>query len=169
LFVAHRKAETTAETNGEMTMEAPAPVLAASTVEAPRPRAVARHAATGARVLLGLVFFTFGLDGFLHFVPQPDPSTMPPGSVALAGAFVASGYLFPLIKGTEVVVGALLLANRFVPLALVLLAPVLVNIVLFHAFLAPSGIGMGLVLIALQLFLAWTHRRAYRSLLTARA
>jgi hypothetical protein len=152
-----------------MTMEATTTVLAASPVEAPRPRAVARYGASGARVLLGLVFFTFGLDGFLHFVPQPDPSTLPPGCVALAGAFMASGYLFPLIKGTEVVVGALLLAYRFVPLALVLLAPVLVNIVLFHAFLAPSGIGLAIVLVALQLFLAWTHRRAYRSLLTARA
>jgi uncharacterized membrane protein YphA (DoxX/SURF4 family) len=128
-----------------------------------------RYATTGARVLLGLVFFTFGLDGFLHFVPQPDPSTMPPGSVALAGALMASGYMFPLIKGTEVLVGTLLLANRFVPLALVLLAPVIVNIVLFHAFLAPSGVGLAVVLVALQLFLAWTHRAAYRPLLAPRA
>jgi uncharacterized membrane protein YphA (DoxX/SURF4 family) len=151
-----------------MTMEATTTVLAASTVETPRPRAIVRYAATGARVLLGLVFFAFGLDGFLHFVPQPDPSTMPAGSVALAGALMASGYMFPLIKGTEVLVGALLLANRFVPLALVLLAPVMVNIVLFHAFLAPSGIGMAVALVALQLFLAWTNRRAYRPLLTSR-
>ena len=150
-------------------MEATTSILAASTLEVPRPRAVARQAVTGARVLLGLVFFTFGLDGFLHFVPQPDPSTMPPGAVALAGAFVASGYMFPLIKGTEVVVGALLLANRFVPLALVLLAPVMLNIFLFTAFLAPSGIAMPIVLVALQLVLAWTHRRAYRPILTARA
>jgi uncharacterized membrane protein YphA (DoxX/SURF4 family) len=152
-----------------MTMEATATVLATSTLDTPRPRAIARHAATGARVLLGLVFFAFGLDGFLHFVPQPDPSTIPPGAAALGGAFVASGYLFPLIKGTEVVVGALLLANRFVPLALVLLAPVMVNIALFTLFLAPSGIAMPIVLVALQLFLAWTHRAVYRPLLTARA
>jgi uncharacterized membrane protein YphA (DoxX/SURF4 family) len=152
-----------------MTMEATATVLAASSVEVPRPRAIARYAATGARVLLGLVFFTFGLDGFLHFVPQPDPSTMPPSAIALAGAFVASGYMFPLIKGTEVVVGALLLANRFVPLALVLLAPVMVNIFLFSAFLAPSGIAMPIVLVALQLVLAWTHRRVYGPILRARA
>jgi uncharacterized membrane protein YphA (DoxX/SURF4 family) len=151
-----------------MTMEATTTVLAASTLEAPRPRAIARHATTAARVLLGLVFFTFGLDGFLHFVPQPDPSTMSPGSVALAGALVGSGYMFQLIKGTEVIVGALLLANRFVSLALVLLAPVTVNIVLFHAFLAPSGIGMALIVVALQIVLAWQHRRAYRPLLTAR-
>src|SRR3954471_1900756 len=130
--------------------------------------AVKRHALTAVRVLLGLVFFTFGLDGFLHFVPQPDPSTMPPGSVAFAGALMGTGYMFPLIKGTEVVVGALLLANRFVPLALALLAPVLVNIVLFHAFLAPSGMGIAVVVLGLHLLLAWTHRRAYRPMLGAR-
>ena len=150
-------------------MEAIATALVAPTLEAPRPRALARHAATGARVLLGLVFFTFGLDGFLHFVPQPDPSTLPPGCVAFAGALMATGYMFPLIKGTEVLVGALLLANRFVPLALVILAPVLVNIVLFNVFLTPSGIGLVAVLVALQLFLAWTKRNAYRPILTARA
>lgn len=144
-------------------------VLAASTIEVPRPRAIGRYAATGARVLLGLVFFTFGLDGFLHFVPQPDPSTMPAGSVAFAGALIATGYMFPLIKGTEVLVGALLLANRFVPLALVLLAPVLVNIFLFSAFLAPAGVGMAVVLVALELFLAWKNRDAYRPLLRTRA
>jgi uncharacterized membrane protein YphA (DoxX/SURF4 family) len=151
-----------------MTMETATAVLAASTIEVPRPRAVVRHATIAARVLLGLVFFAFGLDGFLHFVPQPDPSTLPPGSVAFAGALMGTGYMFQLIKGTEVIVGALLLANRFVALALVLLAPVIVNIFLFHAFLASSGIGMAIVLVALQLFLAWTHRRAYRPLLAAR-
>jgi uncharacterized membrane protein YphA (DoxX/SURF4 family) len=152
-----------------MTMEGTATVLAASTLETPRPRSIARYAATGARVLLGLVFFTFGLDGFLHFVPQPDPSTMPPGAMAFGGALMATGYMFPLIKGTEVVAGMLLLANRFVPLALVLLAPVIVNIFLFSAFLAPSGIAMPIALVALQLFLAWTHRGAYRPLLAARS
>jgi hypothetical protein len=144
-------------------------VLAASIPEAPRwTRSIGRYAGTGARVLLGLVFFTFGLDGFLHFVPQPDPSTLPPGCVAFAGALMATGYMFPLIKGTEVIVGALLLANRFVPLALALLAPVMANIVLFHAFLAPSGVALPIMLVALQLFLAWTHRRAYGPMLVAR-
>jgi uncharacterized membrane protein YphA (DoxX/SURF4 family) len=165
------KAETTAhDPKGEMTMDTTTTVLAASTLEAPRAtRAIARYATTAARVLLGLVFFVFGADGFLHFVPQPDPSTLPPGSVAFAGALMGTGYMFQLIKGTEVIVGALLLANRFVPLALALLAPVIVNIVLFHAFLSPSGIGLAIVLVALQLFLAWTHRSAYRPMLAARA
>ncbi len=128
-----------------------------------------RHAPTVARVLLGLVFFGFGLDGFLNFVPKPDPSTMPQGSVAFASALVGTGYMFQLVKGTEVLVGALLLTNRFVPLALALLAPVMVNIVLFHAFLAPSGLGLALVLLALELTLAWKHRSAYRPMLGARS
>jgi hypothetical protein len=152
-----------------MIMEPDTSVLAVSTLDVPRPRAIVRHAATGARVLLGLAFVVFGLDGFIHFFPQPDPSTIPPGAAALGGAFMASGYLLPLIKGTEVAVGALLLANRFVPLALVLLAPVMVNIVLFHAFLAPSGLALVAVLLALHLFLSWMHRGVYRPLLAARA
>lgn len=129
----------------------------------------ARIAPHVARVLLGLPFAVFGLDGFLNFIPKPDPSTMPHGAVAFAGALVGTGYMMPLIKGTEVLVGALLLSNRFVTLALALLAPVMINIVLFHAFLEPSGIGIALVLLALQLFLAWTHRAAYLPMLRARS
>ena len=133
---------------------------------AARPRA-ARYAIHTTRVLLGLVFFVFGLDGFLHFVPQP---TEPPSEAAmsLAIAFIKSGYLFPLIKGTEVTAGALLLANRFVPLALVVIAPVIVNIVAFHAFLAPSGLAIASVLVVLEVALAWAHRGAFRSVLAFR-
>jgi hypothetical protein len=132
-------------------------------------RAIGRRAPGVARVLLGLTFFVFGLDGFLNFVPKPDPSTMPPGAVSFGGALVATGYMFQLIKGTEVLVGALLLANRFVPLALALLAPVVVNIVLFNVFLSPATSGIAFVVAALQIFLAWTHRHAYRPMLAARA
>jgi hypothetical protein len=117
-----------------------------------------------ARVLFGLVFFVFGLDGFLHFVPQP--TTPPPeGALAFGMALLQSGYMFPLIKGTELVGGALLLGNRFVPLALVLLAPIVVNIVAFHVFLAPSGMLLSLVLLAFEIGLAWAYRAAYRPLL----
>jgi hypothetical protein len=114
-----------------------------------------------ARVLLGLPFAVFGADGFLNFIPKPDPSTMPHGAVAFTAALVGTGYMIPLIKGTEVLVGAILLSNRFVTLALALLAPVMVNIILFHSFLQPAGIGIGLFLLVLQLFLVWTHRAAY--------
>ncbi len=117
-----------------------------------------------ARILLGLVFFVFGLNGFLHFIPQP-PMSGPPAD--LLGAMIGSGYLFVLVKGTEVVTGVLLLAGRFVPLALAVLAPVVVNIVAFHLFLAPSGLAIPLVLLGIELFLAWSYRSAYRSMLAA--
>lgn len=116
---------------------------------------------TIARVALGLMFTVFGLNGFLHFLPQPEMSGPP---AAFIGALVASGYLMALVKGVEVVAGVLLLANRQVPLALLLLAPIVVNIVAFHAFLAPAGIGVALVSAALTLFVAWTRRAAFAPL-----
>lgn len=118
-----------------------------------------------ARILLGLVFFVFGLNFFLHFIPQPP---MPEAAGAFAGAMFATGYLFVLLKVVEVASGLLLLSGRFVPLALALLAPIVVNIVLFHAFLAPAGIAVPLLVLALELFLAWSYRSAYRPMLAAR-
>jgi hypothetical protein len=120
---------------------------------------------TAARLLLGLAFFVFGLNGFLHFLPQP-PMAGP--SASFAGALFATGYMFPLIKGTEVAAGLLLLSNRYVPLALALLAPVLVNIVAFHAFLAPSGLALPIVLLVLEIYLARSFRDAFAPMLQAR-
>ena len=118
------------------------------------------------RLALGAGFLVFGLNGFLHFAPTPP---VPEAAGGFLGALAATGYMFPLIKGTEVVAGALLLANRYVPLALALLAPVLVNIVAFHAFLAPAGLALPVVLLAAELALAWAYRGTYASMLTARA
>ena len=118
-----------------------------------------------ARILLGLIFFVFGLNFFLHFLPQPP---MPEAASAFAGAMFATGYLFVLVKVVEVVAGLLLLAGRFVALALALLAPIVVNIVFFHAFLAPAGIVIPLVVLALEVFLAWSYRAVYRPMLAAR-
>lgn len=131
-------------------------------------RAITRHLPTAARVLLGAIFFLFGLNYFLNFIPPPS-APVPAGAMAFGGALMQTGYMMPLIKGTEVVCGALLLARRFVPLALVILAPVVVNIVAFHALLAPAAIGMALVVLALELYLAWTERAAYAPLLRARS
>ena len=117
---------------------------------------------TGARILLGLIFFVFGLNFFFHFLPQPP---MPAAAGAFAGAMFATGYLFVVVKVVEVASGALLLAGRFVPLALAVLAPIVINIVLFHGFLAPAGIALPLVVLALELFLAWSYRSAYRPML----
>jgi uncharacterized membrane protein YphA (DoxX/SURF4 family) len=127
---------------------------------------IQRKAQLISRVILGLGFTVFGLNGFLGFLPQPPH----PGAAGeFLGGLAATGYMFPLIKGTELVAGLLLLSNRFVPLALTLLAPVLVNIVAFHAFLDPKGLGLVAVLLAAELFVAWSQRDAFRPMLTARA
>jgi len=119
-----------------------------------------------ARILLGLIFFVFGLNGFFHFLPQP-PMSGPPAE--FAGALFASGYMFPLIKGTEVIAGILLLSGRLVPLALTVLAPVVVNIVAFHLFLAPAGLGLPLFIVALGVFLAWSYRSSFAGVLRVNA
>jgi len=113
-----------------------------------------------ARVLLGAVFLVFGLNGFLHFLPQP-PAPQP--AMAFAGALAASGYLFPLLKATEVVAGALLLLG-FVPIALTLLAPIVVNIVAFHVFLAPGNYAVVGLVLAAEIYLAIVHRAAFAPL-----
>ena len=102
-------------------------------------------------------------------IPLPPPPGAPDRSAAFAAALMATGYLFPLLKVTEVVAGVLLLSNRFVPLALALLAPVVVNVFAFHAFLAPAGLAVASPVLALEVYLAWTYRRAYGPMLAMRA
>ncbi len=117
-------------------------------------------APTATRLLLGLIFTVFGLNGFLHFLPTPAPE----GAAAeFMGGLAATGYFFPLLKGTEVAPGLLLLANRCVPLALVILAPITINILAFHK-LAPEGLPLALGITALHLAVAWFERAAFRPL-----
>ena len=121
--------------------------------------------ATISRYLLGLLFLVFGLNGFLHFIPQPPP---PPG--------LALDYLMVMIKShslvlpflLQVVGGVLLLANRFVPLALVLLGPVIVNILMFHVLMAPAGLPPGLVAAVLWFVVFLRHRMAFAGVFAAR-
>jgi putative oxidoreductase len=117
-----------------------------------------------ARILLGLVFFVFGLNFFLQFLPQPK---MELAAGQFLSALVASKIL-SLVKVIEVGAGAALLANRFVPLALTLLSPVLVGIILFHAVYAPSGLVLPLVLAGLSGYLAWSYRAAFAPMLASR-
>lgn len=119
-----------------------------------------------ARVLLGSVFVLFGLNGFLHFMPTPP---LPEKAGNLMGAFAAVGYMFPLIKGTEILGGLALLSGRFVPLGLVLLAPIVVNIAAFHLILTPGSVGMALALVALEAYLAYAYRDSFRGVLAAGA
>ena len=129
-------------------------------------RSALRRVATIERVLLGLCFFVFGLNGFLNFIPTPkDPG--PEAAAAFGAALFKAGDFIPILKGVEVIAGAMLLCKPFVPLALTLLAPVLVNIFAFHYFLA-GGVTLSIVLIAIELHLAWTYRDAFRPMLAAR-
>jgi uncharacterized membrane protein YphA (DoxX/SURF4 family) len=118
-----------------------------------------------ARLALGTLFLVFGLNGFFHFIPQPAQPP-PPEALAFAGALLQTGYMFPLVKGTEVFAAALLLSGRYVPFALTLLAPIVVNIVAFHVFLAPGAVPLTIAFTALGLglYLAWTERVAFKPL-----
>lgn len=121
-------------------------------------------AALIARILLGAIFTVFGLNGFLHFIPMVPP----PG---LAGQFLtvlADAHYIILVAGVQVIAGVLLLINRFVPLALVLLGPVIVNILAFHALMAPSGLPMAIVVAILWGILAWYSRRNLSGILAER-
>ena len=114
-----------------------------------------KTASTVARYLAGVIFLVFGLNGFLHFIPLPPPSGV---AGQFMGALFVSHYL-TLIFALQVIGGVLLLANRYVPLALAILAPVIVNILSFHALMAPSGLPLALVVTVLWA-LVFVHVRA---------
>ena len=105
------------------------------------------------RYFLGLIYFVFGLNGFLQFLPLPP---LPEAAMSLMGAFGATGYFFPVLKLTEVVGGLLLLTGFAAPLGLVVLAPITVQIFLFHAVLTPGlqNLVMPIVMIAAHVFAA---------------
>jgi hypothetical protein len=119
-----------------------------------------------ARVLLGLVFVTFSLNYFVPFLPAPA-AAMPAGAVALVTGLMATK-LFPLIKSIELVAGLMLLGNRGVPLALTLLAPIIVGITAFHAVFPMPGLPLALLVLALELALAWSYRGAFAPMLRGR-
>jgi uncharacterized membrane protein YphA (DoxX/SURF4 family) len=114
-----------------------------------------------ARSLLGLAFVVFGLNGFLQFLKMPPPPPGPAGDFTKA-LFVS--HYFYVVSGLQIAGGALCLLGRFVPLGLTLLGPVIVNILLFHIFLEPTGLPMAIVVSAVALFLLWAHRQAFAGL-----
>ena len=133
-----------------------------------QPRSFTRFFPAIARVLLGLPLFASGLFGLLNLTPQPT-TPLPEGAMAFAEALVKTGYMLQLIFITQLTVGALLLTNRFVPLALVLFAPFIVNSILFHSYLEHTGLPIAAIFLLLELYLAWQYRQSYAALLTARA
>jgi uncharacterized membrane protein YphA (DoxX/SURF4 family) len=111
-----------------------------------------------ARLLLGLIFVVFGLNGFLNFL------SMGPMPTGLAGQFIgalALSHYFWVVAGLQVISGVLLLVNRFVPLALVLLGPVIVNILCYHVFLNPTGIALALLVTILWFIVFYWHRQYF--------
>jgi putative oxidoreductase len=110
-----------------------------------------------ARILLGLLFLVFGLNGFFHFIPMPPPAGL---AGQYFGVLFISHYLVPVFL-LQVVGGALLLVNRYVPLALILLGPVLVNILMFHSLMAPEGLPLALITTVLWLIVFAGVRKAF--------
>jgi putative oxidoreductase len=113
------------------------------------------------RILLGLMFGVMPWLAILHLGPNPP---MPPAAIAFIGALLNTGYMMPLVWGTEILAGLLILLGIFVPFALVMLTPILVNILFFHAFLAPTGAGIAIIACLLAFVVAWQYRRAFDSL-----
>jgi len=116
-----------------------------------------------ARILLGLVFVVFGSNAFIHFMPMPEMTGYPGQFI---GSMAATGYL-QAVAAFQVAGGLLLLIGRFVPLGLTLLGPVIVNIVMYHAFMDHNGMPIALVVSVLEAFLIWQHRAAFASVLHA--
>jgi uncharacterized membrane protein YphA (DoxX/SURF4 family) len=106
-----------------------------------------------ARLLLGFVMFASGLMGLLNLVPVPPD--LPQPLVTFNTGLMASVYFMPLLKITETVCGALLLSGFFVPLALVILAPIMLNIFFVHLFLQPSGLPLALIVGLLTVYLSF--------------
>src|SRR5512142_927305 len=140
---------------------------AATVTASTRKSSITRYLPAVGRILLGLPLIVFGLNGFLNFIPPP-PTPLPEKAMAFAGALMNSGYMMQLIGATHLVVGLFLIINRFVPLALAFFAPFIVNSVAFHLFLEPSGLMMASIFLALEIYLAWSYRKAFRPMLSAR-
>ncbi len=121
---------------------------------------------TVARILLGLMFTVFGLNGFMHFIPSP---AFPPGYLLdFFTAIVGSGF-YVMVFGVQLICGLLLLANQYVPLAIVALAAVLVNILTFHATMNPQGFPMALIALILWFLTAWPIRAQFAPIFARKA
>jgi putative oxidoreductase len=116
------------------------------------------------RILLGLVFTVFGLNGFLHFMPMQP---LPQPAIDFFGALASTGYMIRLIFFGQLIGGVLMLTGIAVPLALVILAPFVVNILFFHLFLAPGGLAIAFVVVAMEVFLAWRYQGAFAPLFSS--
>ena len=116
------------------------------------------------RFLLGLIFLVFGLNGFLHFIPMPPPSGV--AGQFLGSMFVTKYLLF--VFAIQLIGGVLLLLNRYVPIALTILAPIIVNILLFHSLMNPEGLGLALFVAVLWAVVFASVRSAFAGIFQTR-
>ena len=117
------------------------------------------------RILLGTLFIVFGLNGFFHFIQLPLPT---PEAGAFLGALAKTGFIFPIVKSIEILFGMSLILNRYVPLALIVITPILVVITLHHLILDISGIGLTVLLVLLHGFLVFKYNTFYKQLFSVK-
>jgi len=110
-----------------------------------------------ARYLLGLIFLVFGLNGFFHFLHMPGPTGV---AAQFFGALFVS-HFYVVIFLLQIVPAVLLLVNRYVPLALTILGPIIFNIICIHVFMAPSGLPLAILVTILWLLVAYSVRSAF--------
>jgi len=115
------------------------------------------------QIILGLILIIFGANKFIGFMPAPE---LPEAAASFMGALVKTEYMFPFIGIVEVIVGLLLVSNKWVAFALILLAPVAVNMILFHLKLAPGGIAPAALVTILNAVLIYTNWDKYKPLFT---
>jgi uncharacterized membrane protein YphA (DoxX/SURF4 family) len=123
-------------------------------------------AALIARILLGLMFFVFGLNGFLRFIPS---GPLPSGA---AGQFITAmmdSHYAQVVSALQLVGGALLLINLYVPLALVILGPIIVNILLFHLLMFRTGLPIAILVAVLWCLIAIRYRQYFSGIFVQRA
>ena len=123
-----------------------------------------RTVSTIARYLAGVIFLVFGLNGFLNFIPMPPPE-------GIAGQFMGTLYAWHylvVIFAFQIIAAVLLLVNRYIPLAVAVLAPVIVNILSFHALMAPSGLPLALFVAVLWAVIFVDVRPAFAALFESR-
>ncbi len=116
---------------------------------------------TALRIILGLLLIVFGANKFFMFMPSPE---LPEAAAEFMGALGKTGYMFYLIGAVEVVAGLLLVLKKWVPFALILFAPVAVNILLFHLKLDIANIGPGILISILTVILIYANWNHYKSL-----
>jgi len=112
-------------------------------------------------VIYGLFLLIFGLNGFLNFFPLPE---MTEEAGTFAGSLAQTGYIFPIVGALQIIVGILLIVNKFRPLTLIVIFPIMLNAFLLHLFLDPAGIAGSLVAIILNVLLFIAHRESYKNL-----